>query len=100
VYPNIGQSVAEPAVVAADVVGAVVVVVANGAGTVDFPPPQAVATSATQPISSMRLTGFGSPSQAKPLGPLRPNIHRLHLLSNAGAIEARFPALDVGVTMR
>jgi hypothetical protein len=32
--------------------------------------------------------------------PLGPDIHRLLLLSNAAVIDARFPALDVGVTMR
>jgi hypothetical protein len=51
VYPNKGQSVAELAEIAADVVDAVVV----GAGETDFPPPQAVAASPMEPISTMRL---------------------------------------------
>jgi hypothetical protein len=51
VYPNNGQSVAEPAEAATDVVAAVVV----EAGEADVPPPQAVAASPAQLISTMRM---------------------------------------------
>jgi hypothetical protein len=51
VYPNNGQSVAEPAEIATDVVAAVLVEAVEA----DPPPPQAVAASPAQLISAMRM---------------------------------------------
>jgi hypothetical protein len=64
VYPNNGQSLAELAELAPDVVdeAVVVVVVDVVAGEADFSPLQAVAASATEPISTARLTSSIAPT--------------------------------------